>query len=86
MQRPNHWVVREISEAGIKIKLSFMREERYFGSISQLFYYHWVSSLEFLKTVQSEIATLHFLAKDTICREYIFKNFFTRYDKYSAGI
>lgn len=40
-----------------------MREERYFGSISQLFYYHWVSSPEFLKTVHSEISTPHFLAK-----------------------
>lgn len=63
MQRPNHSVVREISEGGIKIKLSFMREERYFGSISHFFCYHWVSSPEFLKTVHSEIPTLHFLAK-----------------------
>lgn len=59
MQRPNHSAVRQIFEGGIKIKLSFMREERYSGSISQLFY----SSPEFLKIFHSEIPTLHFLAK-----------------------
>lgn len=53
----------QIFEGGIKRKLYFMREEKYLGSISQIFYYHWVSSAEFLKRVHSEIPTLHFLAK-----------------------
>lgn len=63
MQRPNHSIVREIFEGGIKIKLPFMREERYSGIINQLFYYLWVSSPESLKTVHSEIPTLCFLAQ-----------------------
>lgn len=53
----------QIFEGGIKITLYFMREEKYLGSISQIFYYHWVSSAEFLKTVHSEIPILHLLAK-----------------------
>lgn len=53
---------REIFEEGIKMKLSFIRDEGYFGSGSQLFCNHWVSSPEFLKIVHSKIPTLYFLA------------------------
>lgn len=63
MQRPNHLLAREIFERRIKIKLSFIRKESYFRNVSQLFYYHWVSSPEFLKLVHSAASTLHLLSQ-----------------------
>lgn len=88
--------VREIFEGGIKKKigLSFSREERYLGSISQLFHYHWAHLMNSSRWVIQK-SQHYFLAKIPYTLYfylYIFKKkkekkvFLSLYGNYSSGI